>query len=94
MMKLLSDLPFAALYEGLCAFSSFFILGHLEKCLFQLLVGLGLGPLSSILFGLLLFLLIESLVHPLLSNIGCLRCLFKKKKKRGGGELVIRPLSK
>ena len=91
MMKLLFGLPFAALYEGLCAFSSFFILGHLKKCLLQFLVGLGLGLLSSILFRLLFFLLIESLVHPLFGNIGRLRCLFKKK---GEGGLVIRPLSK
>ena len=83
MMKLLSGLPFAALYEGLCAFSSFFILGHLKKCLLQFLVGLGLDPLSSILFGLLLFFLIESLVHPLFGNMGRLHCLFKKKKAGG-----------
>lgn len=76
MMKLLSGLPFAALYEGLCAFSSFFILGHLEKCLLQFLVGLGLGPLSSILFGLLLFFLIKSLVHPLFGNMGRLHFMF------------------
>ena len=76
MMKLLSGLPFAALYEGLCAFSSFFILGNLKKCLLQFLVGLGLGPLSSILFGLLLFFLIESLVHPLFGNMGRLHFMF------------------
>ena len=90
MMKLLSGLPFAALYEGLCAFSSFFILGNLKKCLLQFLVGLGLGPLSIILFGLLFFL-IESLVHPLFGNMGRLHCLFKKKRQEG---LIIRPLSK
>lgn len=90
MTKLLFGLPIAFLYGGLCAFSSFFILGQLEKCLLQLLVGLGLGPLSSILFGLLLFLLMESLVHPLLGNMGRLCCLFKRKE----GGLVIRPLSK
>lgn len=82
MTKLLLSLIFRALYEGLYVFLSFIILGQLENSLFQLFISLGLGLLSSISFGLFLFLLIKCLVHLLLSNMGNLCCLLEKK--RGG----------
>lgn len=89
-MKLLLSLLFRALYEGLYAFLSLIILGQLKKSLFQLFISLGLRFLTSILFGLFLYLLIKSLVHLLLNNIGNLRCLLKKK----GEGLVVRLASR
>ena len=58
----------------------FFELYHTQPIwlsLLQLLFGLGLGLLGDIMFGLLLFPLRHSPVHPFLGNVGCLRCLKK-----------------